>query len=551
MNILTKGLLLIAVPVVFQLVFVGVLLKGQADTVAAERGAAHSDEVIAQAVQVQEPVLGELSELRRAVIVGNVDLLGAGGDVAFWRKLESRAEGLKELMADNAEQEERATAIRADVESFHQWVERVKGRIESRDAAGAAGLVKDGSGKEIVDRMSGTVETFLKKEQELSAERRMTAAAARVQQRWVLLGAAAAAIVAGSVAATLFARGIGNRLAVLKANARRLAEGGELAAPVMGSDEIAELDVVLHETGRRLAGAEVAQARFKAELQRRADEMGVMNETLRQQTQENEMFIYSVSHDLRSPLVNLQGFGKELRHACEELGEVVAASVLPAEEKKRIETILKADVGESLRYLQTAVMRAANIIDALLRLSRAGRVEYARVRVDVQQVVGRVVDAMQGTIKERGAVVEVGALRPATGDATAVEQVFGNLVANAVNYLDPKRAGRIEVGMVEGEGTEALRHKGTEGGTGGGTGMNIYYVKDNGMGIPKAYMGKMFTAFQRLHGNAVKGEGIGLALVRRMAERHGGRAWVESEEGVGTTFFVSLPAAEESGFGKA
>jgi signal transduction histidine kinase len=81
--------------------------------------------------------------------------------------------------------------------------------------------------------------------------------------------------------------------------------------------------------------------------------------------------------------------------------------------------------------------------------------------------------------------------------------------------------------------------------------MNIYYVKDNGMGIPKAYMGKMFTAFQRLHGNAVKGEGIGLALVRRMAERHGGRAWVESEEGVGTTFFVSLPAAEESGFGKA
>ncbi len=71
--------------------------------------------------------------------------------------------------------------------------------------------------------------------------------------------------------------------------------------------------------------------------------------------------------------------------------------------------------------------------------------------------------------------------------------------------------------------------------------MNTYFVKDNGMGIPKAYINKVFTAFQRLHGEAVAGEGIGLALVRRMAERQGGKTWVESEEGVGSTFFVSLP----------
>jgi signal transduction histidine kinase len=489
-------------------------------------------------------VLGELSEVRRAVITGEKT---RGSDPAFWADLEGRVEVLKRLVADREDQEGRAVALRKEVDVFHAWVSDVTARLTRGNRGAAEERVKDNSGRDIVDGAMGTADAFLKKERELSAERRVLAADARLRQRWVLFGAAGAAIVAGAVAVMLFARGIGGRLAVLTANARRLADGTPLAAPVLGKDEIAALDAVLHETGARLANAEAAQARYKAELQQRADELGVVNETLRQQTQENEMFIYSVSHDLRSPLVNLQGFGKELRHACDELGEAVAGAALPEGEKKRIEEILKADIGESLRYLQTAVMRASNIIDALLRLSRAGRVEYSMVKVDVQQIIGRVVDAMQGTIRERGAEVVVGELRPVMGDATAVEQVFGNLVGNAVNYLDAKRRGRIEVGMAEGgsQKSEVGSQKAE-----GGAGMNIYYVKDNGMGIPKAYMGKMFTAFQRLHGNAVKGEGIGLALVRRMAERHGGRVWVESEEGVGTTFFVSLPALDGHAPGK-
>jgi signal transduction histidine kinase len=77
-------------------------------------------------------------------------------------------------------------------------------------------------------------------------------------------------------------------------------------------------------------------------------------------------------------------------------------------------------------------------------------------------------------------------------------------------------------------------------------GMQVFYVKDNGLGIPEAYLPKVFTVFQRLHGNIAPGEGIGLALVRRMIERHSGRIWVESKEKVGTTFFVALPPAEKS-----
>ncbi len=241
------------------------------------------------------------------------------------------------------------------------------------------------------------------------------------------------------------------------------------------------------------------------------------------------MFIYSVSHDLRSPLVNLQGFSKELIHACDDLREAVRASSLDAVQRERIERLIDDDISEALRYLQTAVLRASHIIDALLRLSRVGRVEYRQQQVDVADIVQRVVDAMQVSIRARHAQVIVRELPAVWGDPTALEQVFANLIGNAVNYLSPVRERRVEVGTTPAPpGVHSLR---------------IFYVKDNGLGIPEVALPRLFSAFQRLHGNVAPGEGIGLALVRRVVERHGGRVWAESKEGVGTTFYLSLPQA--------
>ncbi len=192
--------------------------------------------------------------------------------------------------------------------------------------------------------------------------------------------------------------------------------------------------------------------------------------------------------------------------------------------------VIDHDVMESVKFIQTAVSRSASIIDALLRLSRAGRVEYRRQGVSVRTIVDRVVDALRVTIRERGAVVRVGELPDASGDPTAIEQVFGNLLVNALNYLDRARPGRIEVGAMAGP-------------IGDGRVVQ-YYVKDNGLGIPSAYLPKMFVAFQRLHGQVAPGEGVGLALARRVIERLGGTISVESTEGVGSTFFVTLPAGE-------
>jgi signal transduction histidine kinase len=245
------------------------------------------------------------------------------------------------------------------------------------------------------------------------------------------------------------------------------------------------------------------------------------------------MFIYSVSHDLRSPLVNLQGFSKELQVSCDELDSIVASERLPEAEHRRMAHILDGDVRESLQYLRTAVTRAAEIIDALLRISRAGRLDYQWQRVSVGRVVGRVIDTLQGAIGQRAAVVTVLELPPAWGDPGAIEQIFSNLIGNALNYLDPSRHGRIEVGALEPEPLDATEPRAVR--------TRTYYVRDNGLGIPAAYMSKVFHAFQRLHGDVARGDGIGLAVVRRTVERHGGRIWVESAEGAGSTFFVVLP----------
>jgi len=111
-----------------------------------------------------------------------------------------------------------------------------------------------------------------------------------------------------------------------------------------------------------------------------------------------------------------------------------------------------------------------------------------------------------------------------------VEQVFANLIANAVQYLDGTRPGRIDIGWVGGPVPEAP------------PGQQVYCVKDNGLGIAASARDKVFLAFQRLHPKAAPGEGIGLTLVRRVVERHGGKIWFTSAVGEGTSFFVSLPA---------
>jgi PAS domain S-box-containing protein len=287
---------------------------------------------------------------------------------------------------------------------------------------------------------------------------------------------------------------------------------------------------------RKQAEAKIHQLNEHLEerVRTRTAELAEANRDLAHKNDENEMFVYSVSHDLRSPLVNLQGFSKELDKDRNALASLLTNESVPDTVREASLSLLNGKMVKSIGFIQTAVLRLSGIIDALLRLSRIGRVEYRREYVDLRRIVDQVVGSLHGTITERGATVRIGTLPPAWGDRSAIEQVFANLVGNALTYLHADRPGEIEIGCLPADSPGVLH------------GFRTYFVKDNGLGIPSAHCQKIFQVFQRAHPGIGTGEGIGLAIVFRVVERHHGRVWVESEAGQGSTFFVTLPIPTES-----
>ena len=253
-------------------------------------------------------------------------------------------------------------------------------------------------------------------------------------------------------------------------------------------------------------------------LKLRVAELDAANKELAKKNEEVEAFVYIVSHDLRSPLVNLQGFSKELDLSCQELRQKLTSA------DQSVQTILSVDIPESLRHIESSTTKFHRLINSLLQLSRYGRQDYHHEELDLGALIRSTLDLLSLSIASGGVEVSVGSLPRVYGDATALGQVFANLVANAVKYMKPGRPGRIEIGG------EAL----------GGTAH--CWVRDNGAGFPASAKPRLFQVFQRFHPNLAEGDGMGLAIVRRVVERHGGAIWADSEENVGTTFHFTLPS---------
>jgi signal transduction histidine kinase len=502
LTILQKGLLLIAVPLVFQVIFIVFLIKIRTDGTRAVDWTIHTKDVIAQAQTGRVALLTAHGAIQGYLMTGDptygvrlIRLIAAAP---------GELEALERLVVDNPVQTHAAGELRA----------RASRRRYSQS---------------LLDTLELDFDRFVSIEREFNVVRQAQMGRSRQAISTLLFGGLAASLLCTSLVAIAYSRNISGRIAILTENTRRLVEGEELAAPIAGADEIAHLDRVFHEMAVTVSEASRRERRHARALERRAEELDAVNAQLRDKAQENEMFVYSVSHDLRSPLVNLQGFSKELQLIGGDLRRTIDKQEIPPEIRRQVQTMIEIDMGESITFIQTAVTRLSSIIDALLRLSRAGRVEYRIQRVEVETVVERVVSALRGTIEERKATIKVRDLPPASGDPTVIEQVFANLIGNALNYLDKNRPGQIEIFSVEADEQTPAN-------------CVVYAVKDNGLGIADQYKSKIFSAFQRLHGDVAKGEGVGLALVRRMVERHGGRVWFESEPGKGTTFFVAFQA---------
>jgi PAS domain S-box-containing protein len=264
---------------------------------------------------------------------------------------------------------------------------------------------------------------------------------------------------------------------------------------------------------------------LEARVVERTRELETTVEELRRKNEEVEAFVYIVSHDLRAPLVNVQGFVRELEESCKHLKEVL--QTYPNWEIcwPGLSPILNEEMGGALHYISASAAKFERLIDALLGLSRQGRQDYHLTRVNVWDLATNAVATFRQAIIEAGAEVEVDELPFVTADATALGQVFSNLIGNCLKYRSPDRPLKIEVGgQVE-------------------AGMVHYWVRDNGLGIPEYGKTRLFQVFQRFHSRQAEGEGMGLAIAHRIVERHGGRIWAESLDGQGSVFHFSLPAS--------
>src|SRR5438067_10921400 len=343
-TILKKGLALISVPLLVQAVFIAVLVKVQADHVRAQQWAVHTKEVIAKVEQLHRSLVEGYSGICSAIFSGDPTIAER-----YRQELERAPRPIEELgilTSDQDRQRARIQELATRSGAFLGWIteEEQLVRTGRRDRA----LARVDRGTRLLDAMRTTIDEVLREAERLDKDRTGRLRESAAQQVWTLIIGGAATVVSTLLLALLFLQGIVRRLAVLRDNARRFGEGRPLRAPLTGHDEITEVDRAFHDM---------------------ADNLG-------QQKQENEMFVYSVSHDLRSPLVNLQGFSEELSLSCRDLQALFHREDVPAAVRQRGRGLLDRDMGESIRFIQTAVGRLARIIDALLRLSRAGRVEY-------------------------------------------------------------------------------------------------------------------------------------------------------------------------------
>jgi len=327
----------------------------------------------------------------------------------------------------------------------------------------------------------------------------------RVEAMVLLLAVLGSAVVALALS-TWLQRRIAHPLLALTSVVRRVSESRDYSvrATIESDDEVGLLaeafDTMLGEIQRRDREIRLLNADLERRVAARTGELEASNKEL-------EAFSYSVSHDLRAPLRHVDGFVELLS---KHLG-----ATLDDKGRKYIATI------------SNAAKRMGALIDDLLVFSRMGRTEMRSTSVDLEALTGEVIQELKQDEAGRAVEWTVGRLPSVQGDPSMLRQVLANLLSNALKYTGPQERARIEV---TGEA-----HPGEI----------IVQVRDNGVGFDAAYSHKLFGVFQRLHTNdEFEGTGIGLANVRRIVSRHGGRTWVEGAVGQGATFFFTLPRNE-------
>jgi len=246
-----------------------------------------------------------------------------------------------------------------------------------------------------------------------------------------------------------------------------------------------------------------------------------VNIELAAKIQEIEQVLYVTSHDLRSPLVNIQGYTDEIIYLTEKLKNYFDKMEVPSEIRNEINEIFDDELPESKTFILAGVTKMHALIGGLLKLSRLGRVEIELVQLDMNVLINDVLSNFKFKFKSENIKLEISDLPPGIGDYAQINMVFSNLIENALKFLDPERPGLIGISGYEDNDK------------------SVYCIEDNGVGIAPEYKDKIFEIFHQL-APSVEGEGLGLSIVRMMLEKNEGLIRVESDNGRGSKFFVIL-----------
>lgn len=245
-------------------------------------------------------------------------------------------------------------------------------------------------------------------------------------------------------------------------------------------------------------------------------ELGVKNKEL-------EGIIYIASHDLRSPLINVQGFSRKLAKNCAELEKITTLADLSELQQEQLLSIIRDNIPKSLKFITDSVEKMDSLLNGLVRLSRLGRAALNFEMLDMGLIMEKIIASMTYQFEQASAQVEVGRLDSCFSDAGQVTQVFSNLLDNALKYSAPDRIPRIKIF------SEAIQDK------------IRYCVEDNGVGIDRDHQEQIWDIFHRQNPNDTPGEGLGLTMSKLIVDRLGGMIRVESEPGVGSRFYLLLP----------
>jgi signal transduction histidine kinase len=453
---------------------------------------------VVHTVEVENQISTLLLQIRRAESAARGYLLTS--EPRFLSEHEAAAstilpdvDKLAKLTGDNPIQIENGKRLRTPVEARLEEFAKAIEFVKRNDIAGGIAMLREAGASESVLRIGNVANAMRAEEDRLFALRTVTAD--RTQRLASAVTVAGSGLVIALAATSIFL-------------VRRSAQARDDAEALLRDNNL-NLETTVDE--------------------RTAD--------LREANNEIQRFAYIVSHDLRSPLVNIMGFTSELEELRADifkriatLGRAATAASPPLPVGGESEPVLEGedkqlsqDFAEALGFIKSSIAKMDRLITAILNLTREGRREFEPVRIDTSELIEAIVTTIAHQAAEAQARIRIDPLPGIVSDRLALEQIFSNLIDNALKYLKPGVPGDISV-----RGRTKL-------------GFAIFEVTDNGRGIDPKDHQRIFDLFRRAGTQDKPGQGIGLAHVRALVRRLGGTMSVQSELNSGSTFTITLP----------